>query len=159
MPIPTIDVDAGVIDALGKNAAAIGHLNVIPDIDGGIRTEALVLGHFDQAFPALSLLVAAKSLNLVPADIQVQAGEKVQLGKLKISTDPDTRMYTFFYKDQDGLPAFPVDSFYDVKTGKIPLDKYKDKIVLIGPTAAGVGSMFVTPISSTMRPPVASGCA
>ncbi len=150
VPIPTIDVDAGVIEALGKNAAAIGHLNVTPDIDGGIRTEALVLGHFDQAFPALSLLVAAKSLNLGPADIQVHPGEKVQLGKLKIATDPDTRMYTFFYKDINGLPAFPVDSFFDVKNGKIPLDKYRDKIVLIGPTAAGVGSMFVTPISSTM---------
>jgi CHASE2 domain-containing sensor protein len=33
-----------------------------------------------------------------------------------------------------------VDSFFDVTSGKIPVDKYKDKIVLIGPTAAGVGS-------------------
>jgi len=149
-PLPTIDLDAGVIDTLGRNVAAIGHLNVTPDIDGGIRTEALVLGHFDQAFPALSLLVAAKSLNLGPADIQVQPGQQVQLGRLRIATDLDTRMYTFFYKDKGGVPAFPVDSFFDVKTGKIPLEKYKDKIVLIGPTAAGVGSMFVTPISSTM---------
>ncbi|CAG4883938.1 CHASE2 domain-containing protein [Georgfuchsia toluolica] len=149
-PLPTIDLDANVIEALGKSAVAIGHLNVTPDVDGGIRTEALVLGHFDQAFPALSLLVAAKSLNLGSADIQVRPGEAVQLGKLKIRTDPDTRMYTFFYKDRDGQPAFPVDSFFDVKTGKIPYDKYRDKIVLIGPTAAGVGSMFVTPISSTM---------
>jgi serine/threonine-protein kinase len=43
-----------------------------------------------------------------------------------------------------------VDSFFDVKTGKIPLDKYRDKIVLIGPTAAGVGSVFVTPVSPNM---------
>ena len=150
VPIPTIDVDAGVIDTLGKSAAAIGHLNAIQDIDGGIRTEALVLGNFDLAFPSLSLLVAAKSLNLGPADIKVQPGINVQLGKLKIATDQDTRMYTFFYKDKDGLPAFPVDSFFDVKSGKIPFDKYRDKIVLIGPTAAGVGSTFVTPISSAM---------
>ena len=59
------------------------------DVDGGIRTEALVLGYFDQAFPALSLLVAAKSLNLAPADIQVHPGENVQLGKLKIGTDAE----------------------------------------------------------------------
>ncbi|HEY6896826.1 MAG TPA: serine/threonine-protein kinase [Rhodocyclaceae bacterium] len=149
-PIPTADVDASVIPPLGRAAAAIGHLNVTPDVDGGVRSEALVLGYFDQAYPALSLLVAAKSLNLTASDIQVRPGQSVQLGKLRIGTDPYTRMITFFYKDQDGHPAFPVDSFFDVKSGKIPYDKYRDKIVLIGPTAAGVGSVFVTPVSSSM---------
>ncbi|RTL55026.1 MAG: CHASE2 domain-containing protein [Rhodocyclaceae bacterium] len=150
IPIPTMDVDASVIEPLGKTAAAIGHLNVTPDVDGGIRSEALVLGHFDQTYPSLSLLVAARSHNLGPADIQVHAGQSVQLGRLKIATDAYTRMSTFFYKDRDGHAAFPVDSFFDVKTGKIPYDKYRDKIVLIGPTAAGVGSVFVTPISPSM---------
>ena len=148
--IPTSDVDASVIEPLGVAAAGIGHLNVTPDIDGGIRTEALVVGHYEDTFPALSLLAAARSLNLGPADIQVRPGESVSLGRLKIGADPDTRMMTFFYKDRDGQPAFPVDSFFDVKTGKIPYDKYRDKIVLIGPTAAGVGSVFVTPISPSM---------
>lgn len=149
-PLPTSDVEISVIDILGENAAAIGHLNNTPDVDGGIRTEALVLNHFDKTFPSLSLLAAAKSLNLTPADIKVVAGDSVRLGNLKIGVDPDTRMYTFFYRDRDGMPAFPADSFFDVKTGKIPYEKYRDKIVLIGPTAAGVGSVFVTPVSTTM---------
>lgn len=149
-PIPTADVDASVIETLGLGVGAIGHLNTTPDVDGGIRTEVLVLNHFDQTYPSLSLLAAAKSLNLLPADIQVRAGDSVRLGRLKIGTDANTRMYSFFYKDRDGAPAFPVDSFFDVKTGKIPYDKYRDKIVLVGPTAAGVGSMFVTPVSPTM---------
>ena len=148
--IPTADVDASVIEPLGKSAAAIGHLNVTPDVDGGIRSEMLVLGYYDEVYPSLALLVAAKSLNLGPADIQVQPGDSVRLAKLKIGTDADTRMSTFFYKDKDGQPAFAVDSFFDVKTGKIPYDKYRDKIVLIGPTAAGVGSVFVTPITPNM---------
>ncbi|HEX5392689.1 MAG TPA: protein kinase, partial [Rhodocyclaceae bacterium] len=99
---------------------------------------------------SLSLLVAARSLNLGNGDLQVTPGQSVQLGRLKIATDADTRMATFFYKDQDGRPAFAVDSFFDVRTGKIPYDKYRDKIVLIGPTAAGVGSLFVTPIAPSM---------
>ena len=61
-------------------------------------------------------------------------------------------MNTFFYANKDGAPAFQVDSFYDVLTGKIGIDKYKDKIVLIGPTAAGVGSPQVTPIDAAMPP-------
>jgi CHASE2 domain-containing sensor protein len=149
-PFPTLGVDAGVIEPLGKVATSIGHLNVTPDVDGAIRTEPLVLAHFDQAYPSLSLLVAAKSHNLTVADIQVAAGDSVKLGKLKIGTDPDTRMLTFYYKDKDGGPAFPVDSFFDVKSGKIPYEKYRDKIVLIGPTSSSVGSVFVTPISPAM---------
>ena len=149
-PWPTLGVDAGVIEPLGKAAAAIGHLNVVPDVDGAIRTEPLVVAYFDQVYPSLSLLVAAKSHNLTPADIQVSAGSAVKLGKLKIGTDADTRMLTFYYKDKDGGSAFPVDSFFDVKTGKIPYEKYRDKIVLIGPTSSSVGSVFVTPISPAM---------
>ena len=61
-------------------------------------------------------------------------------------------MHTYFYKDRDGRPAFPVDSFFDVLSGKIPAEKYRDKIVLIGATAAGVGAMFVTPVSPSMPP-------
>ena len=35
------------------------------------------------------------------------------------------RIFTqHFYKDRDGRPAFPIDSFYDVIAGKIPPAKY-----------------------------------
>jgi serine/threonine-protein kinase len=50
-----------------------------------------------------------------------------------------------FYKGKDGRPAFVVDSFYDVVSGKIPASKYADKIVIIGATAAGVGEQFAVP--------------
>jgi serine/threonine-protein kinase len=138
------------IPSLGAQAAGLGHLNVTPDVDGGIRTEPLVLNYNDQLYPSLSLMLAAKSLNLEPKDILVTLGQGVKLGKLNITTDPMSRMHTFFYSDRDGKPAFQVDSFYDVLTGKIPPEKYRDKIVLIGATAVGVGALQVTPISAGM---------
>jgi serine/threonine-protein kinase len=150
LPLLTSDVEVPVVEGLGTGAAAIGHLNVNPDVDGGIRTEPLVLAHFNELYPSFSLMVAAKSLNLGVADIRVALGDSVRLGNLKIGTDPVMQMNTFFYKDRDGKPAFQVDSFFDVVSGKIPLDKYRDKIVLIGPTAAGIGSVFVTPVSPAM---------
>ncbi|MGC2047670.1 MAG: serine/threonine-protein kinase [Gallionella sp.] len=140
------------IPLLGSNALAIGHLNSFPDVDGAVRTEPLVVGYYDQYYPSLSLMLAAKSLNLEPGDIRVRLGEGVQLGIQKIATDPDLQMHTYFYKDHDGRPAFPVDSFYDVLSGKIPAEKYRDKIVLIGASAAGVGSIQVTPIGPGMAP-------
>ena len=140
------------IATLGASAVGIGHLNVAPDVDGGIRTEPLVVDYFDQHYPSLSLLLAAQSLNLEPKDIQVNAGQGVKVGNLNIATDAALRMHTYFYADRDGKPAFQVDSFYDVLTGKISAEKYRDKIVLIGATAAGVGALQVTPISSGMAP-------
>ena len=140
------------IPLLGSKALAIGHLNSFPDVDGAVRTEPLVVGYYDQYYPSLSLMLAAKSLNLGPSDIRVRLGEGVQLGTQKIATDPDLQMHTYFYKDHDGHPAFPVDSFYDVLSGKISAEKYRDKIVLIGASAAGVGTMQVTPIGPGMAP-------
>ncbi|MEK7438128.1 MAG: serine/threonine-protein kinase [Pseudomonadota bacterium] len=140
------------IEIVGKASAALGYLNSTPDVDGGTRAESLVLDYFGQVYPSLSMMIAARSLNLGVADIKVQPGEKVSLGRLNIVTDPVARMYTYFYKDRDGRPAFPVDSFYDVISGKIPVSKYKDKIVLIGPTAAGLGSAAITPVSTAMPP-------
>ena len=36
----------------------------MPDVDGAVRTEPLVLRYYDKCFPSLSLMIAAKSLNL-----------------------------------------------------------------------------------------------
>jgi len=141
------------IAPLGAAAAGVGNLSNLPDVDGGTRTEPLVVRYFDQYIPSLSLMIAARSLNLSPSDIKVQP-ETVTLGKLRIGTDPNLRMYTYYYKDRDGRPAFQVDSFYDVLTGKIPAAKYADKIVLIGATAAGVGTTSPTPVSAAMPPVV-----
>ncbi|MBI5437597.1 MAG: CHASE2 domain-containing protein [Nitrosomonadales bacterium] len=151
MPLPSVSA-LSPIPALGSKALSIGHLNSFPDVDGAVRAEPLVVGHYNQYFPSLSLMLAARSLNLGPKDIQVNLGEGVQLGNQKIATGQAVEMHTYFYKDNDGRPAFPVDSFYDVFTGKIPAEKYRDKIVLIGATAAGVGALQVTPVSAGMPP-------
>jgi len=151
-PLPASAVVSVPLEEIGKNAAGIGHLNANADVDGGIRTEPMVLQYFDQFYPSMSVMLSAKSLNLGVGDIKVQLGEGVKIGKLKIGTDPALQMHTYFYKDREGRPAFRVDSFFDVLSGKIPLDSFRDKIVLIGPTAAGVGTTQVTPISPAMPP-------
>ncbi|HRE18283.1 MAG TPA: serine/threonine-protein kinase [Rhodocyclaceae bacterium] len=140
------------IEALGTPASALGHLTTQLDVDGGTRSEPLVVDYFGEQYPAFSLMLAARSLNLGPQDIRVTLGSEVRLGNLRIPTDADTRMYTFFYRGSEAKPAFPVDSFYDVISGKIPASKYAGKIVLIGGTAEGVGSNQVTPVAANMSP-------
>jgi serine/threonine-protein kinase len=140
------------IEPIGRGAAFMGHLNQLRDVDGAVRTEALVLRHFDQMFPSLAVMIVAKYLNLSAADIKVNLGQGVNLQNLHIRTDPFLFMSTYFYKDREGRAAFQVDSFFDVASGKIPAEKYRDKIVLIGATAAGLGDSPATPISASMPP-------
>jgi serine/threonine-protein kinase len=140
------------IEPLGRAAFAIGHLTNPLDVDGTVRTEALALQYYDQLFPSLSLMIAARSRNLGPADMKLQPGEGIALGKSNIRTESLLEMQTYFYKDRDGRPAFPVDSFFDVYSGKIPAGKYAGKIVLIGATASGVAGTFVTPVSGATAP-------
>ena len=152
-PVPTLQA-AAPLQEIAAGAAAIGHLNALPDVDGSTRTEPLVVRYYDQYFPSFSMMLAAKSLNLGPGDVEMRLGEGIKVGNLIINTDPYLQMHSYFYKDKDGKPAFPLDSFYDVISGKIPAEKYRDKVVLIGATAAGVGTYQVTPISPAMPPVV-----
>jgi len=140
------------IEVIGNAAAGVGHLNQLNDVDGAVRVEPMLVNYYGKALPSMALLAAARSLNLGPADIKLNVGDSVQIGKLRVKTDEAARMLPQFYKGRDGKPAFAVDSFYDVLSGKIPATKYADKIVLIGPTAAGVGNSFPAPGYAALAP-------
>jgi len=140
------------IPILGKEADSIGALSSYPDTDGSIRAEPLIINYYDQFYPSLSLQLALRSLNLSSENVTINLGDSVEIGRLSIKTSPNLLMNTFFYNNKSGGSAFAVDSFYDVLQGKIPASKYKDKIVLIGATAVGVGDSMVTPIDSNMAP-------
>ena len=133
------------IEAIGAAAAGIAHLNQFPDVDGAVRQEPLLVNYYGKAVPSIALLAAMKSLNLSVADMRLVPGESVQIGKLRVQADDRALMLPQFYRGQGSKPAFAVDSFHDVLTGKIPATKYTDKIVIIGATAAGVGVQFPVP--------------
>lgn len=140
------------IEAIGNAAAGVGHLNQLFEIDGAVRYEPMLVNYYGKAVPSMALLAAARSLNLNAGDIKLNPGESVQIGKLKVRTDEAARMLPQFYRGAGGKPPFQIDSFYDVLSGKIPAAKYADKIVLIGPTAAGIGTQFPVPGSQNVTP-------
>jgi len=152
LPVPTQEGVAVPVPELGAVAAGIGHLTSTLDVDGANRFEALVLQHFDELYGSLALMLAAQALNLGPADIEVRLGEGIAMGGLEIRTGPELLMYTHYYGERDGKPPFPIDSFVDVLRGDVPASAYKDKIVLIGPSAQGIADSFPTPVSPAMLP-------
>lgn len=140
------------IESLQTVAAGVGHLNWMPDADGVVRQESLLVNHDGKAVPSVALLAAVQSLHLTAADIRLDAGESVQIGKLRIPTDGAARMLPRFYKGRDGKPAFALDSFDDVLSGKIPGARYADKIVVIGVTATGLVTPLAVPGNPALSP-------
>ncbi len=145
------------VTRIGTASIGIGHLLNPIDPDGRIRREPLLVRYFDRFFPSQSLLIAAAALNTGVEDITAVVGDSVQLANLTIETDVSNAMLTSYYSDrEDGRPAFDVDSFYDVRYDNIPIEKYKDKIVLIGPTAQGLGqAILITPVGDLGGPVLA----
>ncbi|MDY6991815.1 MAG: CHASE2 domain-containing protein, partial [Pseudomonadota bacterium] len=121
-------------------AAGLGHFNP-QQADFNPRRLPLVVHYPDHYFPALSLLLAAKSLHLNLDDIEVRLGQGVRLGGLRINTDAQLHLQPFFYHH-----PLRVDSFAEVLTGRIPASQYKNKIVLFGITAPNYSVWHSTPI-------------
>jgi serine/threonine-protein kinase len=140
------------LERFGASTAGIGHLNLGRDAAEGVRGDSLVVEHYGDFYPSLALLVAARSLNLGPADIQVELGEGVRAGQLAIRTDGEMQMYTGFYPPVNGESAFATYSFSDVRAGKVAPEVFRNKIVLIGSTAVGVGSLHATPLGAMSGP-------
>ncbi|MDO9199026.1 CHASE2 domain-containing serine/threonine-protein kinase [Rhodoferax sp.] len=139
-------------EGLETAAAGVGHLSWRPDGDGIVRQEALLVNHDGKAMPSLALLAAVRSLDATPADIRLREGDSVQIGKLRVPTDGDARMRPGFYKGRSGNPAFALDSFEDVLSGKIPAARYAGKTVVIGVTAAGLVTQFAVPGNPALSP-------
>ncbi|MBY0466818.1 MAG: CHASE2 domain-containing protein [Burkholderiales bacterium] len=139
--------------SLGNAAAAVGFLNQMPDpADGVIRSDPLLVNYDGFWVPSLSLVAATKALNLSTADLKQQRAGLFQVGRLKVPVDETGMVWPQFYPEKDGRPTFATDSFFDVYSGKIPPSRYAGKIVVIGATAAGVGTSFVTPLSPVTHP-------
>lgn len=141
------------LSKFGKVTAGIGHMTLDPD--GSIRKneEVLVYEYGGKYYPSLALLMAARSLNLSPRRIRVDLAKGVRLGKRYIKTDKNMRMLTGFYPSSNGKSAFRTYSFADVRSGKIPLRRFRNKIVIIGSTAVGLGNYQVSPVNTAMQSP------
>ncbi|HEY5897916.1 MAG TPA: CHASE2 domain-containing protein, partial [Burkholderiales bacterium] len=146
---PSSALAISTLDVFGAAAAALGHLNAIIDTDGAVRSEPLIVNHYGEAYPSVAASLVARSLNLAPKDIAVD-GDRVRIGALQAPTDDSAHMRPAFYKYGGERAPFTEDSFFDVANGKIAPEKYRDKIVLVGPTAAGLANFFVTPVHPAM---------
>lgn len=132
------------IAEFATGSLALGHINSVADFDGTVRSEPLLITYEERTFPSFSLQLAIKYLNLDLKDLQL--GNPLIFGSKSIPLHENNRMLISYVSD------IPYYSFFDVYYGKISPDRFKDKIVIIAQSAAGIGTMQVTPVSAGVGP-------
>ena len=134
-------------------ASGIAYLGATRDIDGIIRTDTLLMSYGTQLlFPSLSLRLAAAWNQQDVNSISQNDGASIRIGDQVLNKVMAMPVRTRFYPTAGNSSAFPIDSFQDVLSGKIPAEEYRDKIVLIGKTAADITTFQPTPLSTSMAP-------
>jgi serine/threonine-protein kinase len=127
-------------------AAGLGHVNVIPDADGSVRRTPIAVTYGNVLYPTYPLELLRVYLGLEPGDLQLVPGEKVMVGSIEAPLDQQGLM-NITYRGPE--KTFFYYSFFDVLNDKVSPDRFKDRIVLLGPTAVGLGTQYVTPVGST----------
>jgi CHASE2 domain-containing sensor protein/tRNA A-37 threonylcarbamoyl transferase component Bud32 len=143
---PPVGVEMFVsVPEVMRGARAMGHINALPDADGKVRRDPLIIQYDGYYYPAFSIQVAAAARGLNRGDLKVNVGRSLRLGKITVPTDPQGKMLIPYYGGNRSIPHRPC---LDVLEGRISPEAFKDKIVLVGVTAAGAFDFLTTPFSS-----------
>jgi adenylate cyclase len=139
------------IPVLLESARGTGYYNIEPDEDGVARRIPLFLALGGRAYPSMDFQIVLDKLGIKKEEVTVELGKYIKAGdKLNIPVDQDGRtLITYFgqYK------KFRYTSYSDVLTEQVPAEYFKDKIVIIGATAAGLMDLRVVPFSNVFPGP------
>lgn len=115
------------------DVAATGHINSMADTDGYIRH---------------GLLYVESPSGQVSSFARVAYEKYAEAKGLELTPEPETNADNFFYLPYTTEPGGYYDgvSFVDVLDGAVDPEYFADKIVLIGPYAAGMGDEYRTAI-------------
>ena len=139
------------LDVLQASAASGGHFSFQPEVDGITRKIPVLIKHGDNYYDSLSVAMARVYLQApLQAKIEQTSAsenygglEMFKLGKSLIPVDDEVAVL-IPYRGRQG--SFIYVSATDVLNNKVRLATLKDKIVLVGTTAAGLLDLRATPV-------------
>lgn len=138
------------IPILANSAAGLGHIHLELDDDGVARsvflregTQGLWWPHFALALYAIGQRqpLQIERLKSYPGTVANQQASTTEKG----IWHRDFQMHIPYYGSSGHFSTIP---YVSVLRGEVPADFFRDKYVLIGPTAQGMADAFPTPVTS-----------
>ncbi|MFV0564081.1 CHASE2 domain-containing protein [Malaciobacter mytili] len=132
------------IPIIQNSAYSSGFFNSIPDDTGVIRSVPLILRYEEQIYSslALELLRALYQEQKVLINYDNLGVQNISFSQLSIPTDRYGRLMVNFRGDRG---TFPYLSVIDILNNNFKKEELKDKIILIGTSAAGLLDLRATP--------------
>jgi len=145
----------GNIPKIQETGVQGGFLTTSPDFDGVIRRTPLLLRHGDRLYPSLAVQTARLLLLLDESEVQVatqQVGgrtlpDALMLGSVRIPLDAAGNLLVPYF---GGYGSFPYVSAASVLSGEASPELLRNRVVLVGTSAAGLADLKATPVSQTL---------
>lgn len=135
------------IPVIQDNSYSSGFFNNIPDDSGIIRSVPLILSYDDEIYPSLALetLRIALGIKKIIINYDQNGIENLLLGDFLIPTDRHGRILVNFRGKEK---TFKYISAVDIYNNNFKEEEIKDKIALIGTSAAALMDLRATPFES-----------
>ena len=150
---------------LAAAAAGLGHVHVEPSMDGVVRKVYLQQECGEESVPAFAVKCVESYLSRTGKESTVRfTDDGIAVGEIFIPTvsrtagdrdetagliTQDHMLYIRFAGPSGTFLSLPA---WEVLKDGFPRELFRDKIVLIGATAAGLGDVSMTPFSTERRP-------
>ncbi|MFP4474477.1 MAG: protein kinase domain-containing protein [Desulfatibacillaceae bacterium] len=130
-----------------EEAVGIGHINLYFDMDGKIRRERLLYEYGGAYIPSYQLVMASRFLRVPFERLSADLGISVSMGAIDIPTNIRSEMLVSFKGSRGSIRKV---SYADVVNDNIKPRLFKDKLVLVSPSASGIMNPLATPTDSVM---------
>ncbi len=146
---PGLIAEGRPIPILADAAAGLGHIELALDADGIFRSIYLWGGIGSAKYPQLALAM----MQFVTPEIAAKFGKPADRETVATGFRQYWMRDLWTHVKFAGPPGtYKTISYVDVLTGAVPDSELAGKRVLIGATAAGLGDILPTPMSSLGRP-------
>ncbi|HEX7006538.1 MAG TPA: adenylate/guanylate cyclase domain-containing protein [Alphaproteobacteria bacterium] len=134
---------ANLLDA----ATAVAHVNVEPGPAGAAQFEHVAVSTGGALYPSLPVAVAQRHLGLTADQLRLDLGADLFIGPIAVPLDGASRMPVNWRGPRGTMPSV---SFADVLDGTVPASTFRNRAVLVGGDAVGVGRTFRTPFDPAL---------
>jgi adenylate cyclase len=145
----------GNLTQFQRSAAAAGHFNPLPDADGVIRRVPMIVEYQGEYYESLALAMVRAILGFpkiepgYAPDRFLQRGytglEWLKVGPLTIPVDDRVATLIPFRGKKGSYPYF---SLADILADRVPVEKLRGRIALVGTTAPGLLDLRATPVDN-----------
>jgi two-component system, cell cycle sensor histidine kinase and response regulator CckA len=134
------------VPAISRAALGSGFLNAAPDRDGRMRRIPLVIEYGDRYYPSLALaaLNVYRHVSTMQLVTDARGAWRLRLDNQTVPLEGPSYLRLRFSGTQR---RFPYVSVADVLSGRVPEERLRGKIAIVGGSASGLQNPVVAPVN------------